>query len=204
MAEIDGLADEGHVQTLEAPISDVPGHLGGYIPGGDPATFYPDLWSWLVKGPLAIKSVLDVGCGEGLAMQVFKSLGLDRVVGIEGVEQSNPDIVKWDFTQGPVHLEGSFDLVWACEFVEHLDEHYIRNLLPTFHKGKLVLMTHAFPGQQGYHHVNCRTEDYWLGFMLGAGFDYSPGLTFKTREIAAKNEDPYNHYLRSGLAFRRA
>jgi len=41
-----------------------------------------------------------------------------------------------------------------------------------------------------------------LGFMAAIGMHYSPGVTVKTREMAALNTNQYNHYLRSGLAFR--
>lgn len=178
------------------------GHLGGYLTGGDEATFYPDLWKWLVE-ELKVKSVLDVGCGEGQSLQFFRdSLGCE-VVGIEGTLQKDPDIIKWDFTKGMWIPYRSFDLVWACEFLEHVDEQYITNLVPAFQSAPLVLVTHAFPGQQGYHHVNCRNEDYWLGFFAAAGFVLDNPKTMITREVSRKNENPYNHYLRSGLVFKK-
>ena len=49
------------------------GHLGGYIQGGDPGTWCPHLWSWIVK-EFEIRSVLDVGCGEGHSTKFFHDL----------------------------------------------------------------------------------------------------------------------------------
>lgn len=202
------------------------GHLGGYIEGGDPATLYPDLWAWLVDIH-GVESVLDVGCGDGAALSAFRALGCDAI-GIDGVPQDDPDIIQHDFTTGPLTFandhwnqvarvdwperEGApmgggwrtrtFDLVWCCEVVEHVEEQFLPNLIPSLLRGKLLLLTHAEPGQQGWHHVNCRTSDYWVGALAGHGLRFDDELTRDTRALAAANANPSNHYARSGLAFR--
>ena len=43
-------------------MSEDSSHLGGNIAGGDPASFYPGLWAWLVS-EFKVKTVLDIGCG---------------------------------------------------------------------------------------------------------------------------------------------
>ncbi len=176
--------------------------MGGFTPGGDEATWYPALWSWLAA--LGITSVLDIGCGEGQALAYFRDLGID-VVGVDGVAQPDDDIVTHDFTEGPLESErvGYFDMVWCCEFVEHVEEGCMPFYLEAFKLAKLVLMTHADPGQQGHHHVNCRTSDYWQGAMAASGYRLDPAMTEKTRELAALNTNQWNHYVRSGMAFRR-
>lgn len=189
-------------------------HLGGYIVGGDSATYYPKLWDWLVK-VYGIRSVLDIGCGEGHAIDYFARLLCDGVeddrcpiVGIDGVEQDSPHIFQHDFTKSEAPMYdftslNTFDLVWSCEFVEHVDERYVSNFLDTFSYGRLTLMTHAEPGQPGHHHVNCQTSDYWKGAMAAAGFSFDKALTRWTRSLAAMNPSPHNHFARSGLAFVR-
>jgi SAM-dependent methyltransferase len=173
--------------------------LGGYTPGGDPATYYPDLWANVVK-TLNVRSVLDVGCGEGHSLAYFRQLGC-QVTGIEGTPQSDPDILRHDFTErawsGP-----AVDLSWCCEFVEHIEERFIPNYLPALACAKVVMMTHADPGQPGFHHVNCRTADYWIGVMAAVGKHLDPALTEQSRMWASANDSPWNHYVRSGMVFR--
>ena len=178
-------------------------HLGGYIPGGDPATYYPELWRWLVE-EYGVKSMIDIGCGEGHALEFFADLGCSAR-GIEGTPQDNAAIVQHDFTTGPIPTPRVYaQLVWSCEFVEHVEERYVPNFLWSFASAMdLILMTHAEPGQDGHHHVNCRTADYWKGALAASGFAFDAELTTVTRELAAANENPWNHYRRSGLAFRR-
>lgn len=176
-------------------------HLGGYCPGGDAATYYPELWTWLAVA-LDVRTVLDVGCGEGYSVDYFVGLGCD-VLGIEGTEQDHPDIVHHDYTTGPYIVPAPFDLCWSSEFVEHVEEEFVPNFLVTFAMADLVLMTHADPGQLGYHHVNCQTSAYWIERLASIDYELDESLTAKTRALAAENLDPLNHYVRSGLAFRR-
>lgn len=184
-------------------------HLGGYVPGGDPDTFYPDLWTWLVEGPEKVSSVLDVGCGDGVALKHFRSMGC-RVLGIDGIAQDDGDIIQHDFTEEGAFVPAiadekpdEFDLVWSCEFVEHVEEKHVSNFLTTFTFAPLVLMTHAEPGQGGWHHVNCRWPNYWIKLMDSIGFDLDAKLTNRTRELARLSDSVWNHYSRSGMAFRR-
>lgn len=175
------------------------GHLGGYTPGGDEATYYPDLWAKVVKA-LDVETVLDVGCGEGHSLRYFRDLGCE-VTGIEGTPQDDPDIVQHDFTER-AWSGRPVDLAWCCEFVEHVEERFVPNFLPALASARVVLMTHAGPGQPGYHHVNCRTADYWHGVMAAIGKRYDQALTEQTRQWASINPSPWNHYVRSGMAFR--
>lgn len=180
-------------------------HLGGYIVGGDPATYFPHLWEWLVR-ERGVRSVIDVGCGEGQALDYFADHGC-RVRGVDGIAQADERIARHDYTLGPWPLGAyrttRFDLAWSCEFVEHVAEEFVPNFLVTFDLADLVLMTHAEPGQPGHHHVNCRTSDYWIGALAAVGFGYDADLTAKARLMAGLNRNPINHFARAGLAFRR-
>lgn len=176
-------------------------HLGGYIPGGDPATFCPGVWEHMLTE--GARTALDVGCGEGHAVSYLRERGCEAH-GIDGVPQEGDWFIEHDYSSGPFppRQAGTFyesvDLVWSCEFVEHVKEPWAPNFLHTFKLGRTVLMTHAEPGQPGYHHVNCRPADYWVGALAAVGFRFDPDLTRRLRPL-----DPGTHFERSGLAFRR-
>jgi SAM-dependent methyltransferase len=179
-------------------------HLGGFIVGGDDATYFPELWRWLVWHH-GVRSVLDVGCGEGHAIDYFRTECDCYAVGVDGVAQVSPWIHQTDFSEGPENrfCDLEFDLVWSCEFVEHVDEQYMPNYLPSFAQGRLILMTHAAPDQPGHHHVNCQPTVYWQGVMAAIGYRLNWDLTMAAREKSLSCTSPYNHFARSGLAFVR-
>lgn len=177
--------------------------LGGYREKGDDATYYEALWKWLVK-ELAIKTVIDIGCGDGPSVRFFESLvGFGNVLGVDGMPQEHVSIVEHDYTLGKFAPEREYDLAWCSEVVEHIDQQFIPNLLSSITRAKLVLMTHAGPGQQGWHHVNCRVSEFWRGVMAAVGYLEDASLTARTRKLASENNSPYNHYVRSGMAFVR-
>lgn len=174
--------------------------LGGYLIGGDDATLYPALWDWLVD-EFKPGSVLDIGCGEGFALDHFRERGC-QVLGYDGIAQPDFDTLEWDFTEGAPEKVGTFDLVWCCEFVEHVEERFMPNFLETFTWAKIVVMTHGMPGQLGHHHVNNQPPSYWKGALAAIGFRFERELTTEARKVAALNQHPSNHFVRSGLVFQ--
>ena len=174
------------------------GHLGGYTIGEpDPASWYPEMWKWLIN-ELDIRTMIDLGCGEGYTTEFFHNLGV-RSVGVEGCEVNNPLVKQHDFTEGPYETwrwTRRFDLVWCCEVVEHIEEEFLPNLMETIQGAKYVAMTHAFPGQGGHHHVNCQTGLYWLAQFYRYGYELDE-RTEKARELAS------GHFARSGMLFTR-
>jgi SAM-dependent methyltransferase len=166
-------------------------HLGGYISGsiGDPNTYSTEIWDWMVNNN--IKSVVDVGCGEGHSVKYFLNKGID-CLGIEGGENaynnspSKQNLILHDYTEGAFIPNKKFDAVWCCEFVEHVEEKYMQNYLETFKSADRIFMTHAIPYQEGYHHVNCQSAEYWIEKIENLGFKYNNDLSIYLRSITDK------------------
>jgi SAM-dependent methyltransferase len=176
--------------------------LGGNLRYGDIDTFCPVIWRFLVER-FAVRSVLDVGCGEGHAVAFFNRLGI-FAHGIDGlaanVERSVIPIALHDLLKGPYIMP--VDLVWSCEVAEHIIEEKVDNYLETLCNGRIVAMTHALPGQDGHHHVNCQPTEYWIDKMHRRGYRLSDDLD-KLRKIS-ESEHYYTYFRHSGLVFLRA
>ena len=117
------------------------GHLGGFIIESDPATFTPTLWKYICE-KYKIKSVLDLGCGMGYSINEFKKY-CDDVIGLEGSEyvkkhsQFSEFMIQIDFTKEKYSSNKKYDLLWSCEFIEHVDEIFIENYENSFKNSNL-------------------------------------------------------------------
>lgn len=201
------------------------GHLGGYIKSddqefqnGDPATYTPAVWSYLLD-IFRPRLVIDVGCGEAHSTRFFQNYASEDIlvptpyaIGIDGViEARQKELIKLDdfyihdFSKGawqvPAWINGLQPrpiMIWSCEFVEHVEEKFADNFLQAFDLADVVCMTHAFPNQGGYHHVNCQRPEYWVSKMELRGFILDQVRSDTTRKI-----EPESHWGRSGLIFKR-
>jgi len=120
------------------------------------------------------KSVIDLGCGVGTWLSVFKKLGVEDIQGVDG-EWVNRTMLKipqdrflaHDLTQ-PIHLPRQFDLVMSLEVAEHLPKECAEPFVDCLTRlGPVVLFSAAIPFQGGADHVNEQWPDYWAELFLG-------------------------------------
>lgn len=142
--------------------NDLSPHVGGNILEGDPATYAPSVWDYVISR-FGINSVMDLGSGMGYSSQYFHNKGL-KVLAVDGmIENCRKAIyptIHLDLTLAKTVTK--VDLVHCQEVVEHIEEAYLDNLLSSLACGKFILMTNALPGQGGYHHVNEQPTEYWI------------------------------------------
>lgn len=140
------------------------------------------------------KSVLDLGCGVGKAVDSFYSKGIDAM-GIEGSKMlikmaSNPQLIRKYNLEKELKLNKKFDLIWSHEFIEHIHPKYINNLLKTFsNHSDIIIMTAAKPGQGGEGHFNEQSSEYWINQFRKYGYTYNHQKTDELRKIREKNNE---------------
>jgi SAM-dependent methyltransferase len=154
------------------------------------------------KEVLDCKSVVDIGCGPG--GQVYEALNLGmNAMGVDGdttLQWEKPiHFIRHDFTESPLeHKE--VDMVWCCEFIEHVEEKYIPNYMSIMKSAKYVFVTYSEPGKPGHHHVNCQPKQYWIDIFNENGFDYAENLTVTSKEYSTMVREFWNE---NGLIFKR-
>jgi len=124
-----------------------------------------------------IRSVVDVGCGDGSWLAVFQKLGVDEIFGIDGeyVDLEFLQISKDSFhatdLSRPFHLRRTFDVAISLEVAEHLPPESAVVFVDCLTRlAPLVLFSAAIPFQGGVHHINEQWPDYWAELFRRHGY----------------------------------
>lgn len=171
-------------------------HLGGHC---NMTNTDPVVLDELIRRYAPMDTMLDVGCGPGGMLDLALARDI-TAVGIDGdpvLTEHNRRIVLHDYTCGPL-LWMNVDLIWCVEFVEHVEAQFQGNYLTTFRAGRVLLMSHALPGQVGYHHVNCQNSAYWTDVLTADGWTKDNDASWWVRTHAT------NQYIaQTGMVFTR-
>ena len=131
----------------------------------------------IVLGMLPVRSVVDVGCGDGTWLKIFSENGVEDSLGIDGdyVDPTTLRIPTGQFLgrdlSRPFSLPRKFDLVVTLEVAEHLPGpsavEFVRSLTAL---GDHVLFSAAVPQQGGANHINEQWPQYWAELFGQFGF----------------------------------
>lgn len=131
----------------------------------------------LVLELLHPKSVVDVGCGTGEFLYIFRENGVKDIFGIDGewVNKKKLRIPENLFLsanlENPLKVDRKFDLVVSLEVAEHLPEKSAKTFIETLtNLGPIILFSAAIPFQGGTHHVNEQWPEYWAKLFIEKGY----------------------------------
>lgn len=176
-------------------------HLGGNFAQGDSACFSALAFQYCLDN-FDIKTVMDIGSGRGHTAKWFLDQGCE-VTAVEGlpenVERAVVPTVSHDLTHGP--YTQSVDLAVCIEVVEHIEAKFVDHLINTLINGRCILMTHAVPGQRGWHHVNCQSTEYWVDLLCKKNYILLEDHSKKIQALG--QQDRSVHIARNGLLFQR-
>jgi SAM-dependent methyltransferase len=122
-------------------------------------------------------SVVDVGCGVGTWLSLFKDHGAARILGIDGayIDSSSLLIPRDCFRavdlNHPVDIDEKFDLAVCLEVAEHLSKTSAEGLIRFLVRlAPVILFSAALPMQGGTHHVNEQWPEYWAALFKRFGY----------------------------------
>jgi SAM-dependent methyltransferase len=151
-----------------------------------PTAFDPD-WHWdhlfvdvapfrYIAEKYRPAEVLDVGCGIGAYLRLFKEFGTGSIFGVDGIPLTATALRADQYAQQdllkPLELHRRFDLVVCVEVAEHLAKTDADRLLESIsrHAQRLIVFSAATPDQPGLGHINCRPIEYWLERWAALGW----------------------------------
>ena len=122
-----------------------------------------------LKSLTECESIIDVGCGLGTWLSVFKDCGIDNIQGIDGeyVNLNNLLIprdrfIAADLTKPP-RIDRRFDLAICFEVAEHLPSASENNLMDFLTSlSPVIAFSASIPFQNGTGHINERWLEHWI------------------------------------------
>lgn len=138
-------------------------------------------------------SVVDVGCGLGAWLAVFRKHGIDDVLGLDGeyVLRNDLEIPRSCFRAADlsqsISLGRHFDLALSLEVVEHLPPDRAAPFVQTLTElAPVVVFSAAIPMQGGTGHVNEQWPSHWANLFEARNYvalDFIRPSIWSDREI---------------------
>lgn len=135
----------------------------------------PNVMVPVIVGMFKPESVVDIGCGLGTFLHVFKNEGVNEILGVDGpwVDRSRlqdylslENFVEANL-ENEIVLDKVYDLVLSLEVAEHLSEAAAETFVKSLvNAGNIVIFSAALPMQGGQNHINEQPVSYWEKLFL--------------------------------------
>lgn len=140
-------------------------------------------------------SVIDIGCGIGTFLNIFRERGCQETIGVDGAWVDRTLLAKYisvdNFFPRDISdkflLGKTFDLAICLEVAEHIRQDRSDILVENIvNHSKCVLFSAALPYQQGQNHINEQPLSYWKGKFESHGYkmvDNFRGLIWNEKRV---------------------
>ncbi|WP_256369254.1 sulfotransferase [Ruegeria sp. HKCCA6837] len=133
-------------------------------------------------------TVLDVGCGSGVYLRLLKDLGVEEILGVDGISPEATVLSPEQYQKLDLHdsldLGKKFQLTMCIEVLEHLDPSATQVFIDSLatHATDMILFSVAEPGQPGVDHINCQPMNALLEAWKERGWapDIHETLAFRS------------------------
>lgn len=133
------------------------------------------------------QTVFDIGCGEGLFLNVLHQKGV-QVLGCDisdaAIRLCPKDffIFQADATK-PLRFNRRFDLCICVEIAEHIPTSASKALVENVTRASdTVFFTAAVPGQGGVGHINEQPHSFWVNLFEKQGYQLEVALSERLRQ----------------------
>jgi SAM-dependent methyltransferase len=122
-------------------------------------------------------SIIDIGCGNGAWISIFREHGIEDLLGVDG-DWVKPEMLLFPtdkFVSGdlerPFGVNRQFDLVVSLEVAEHLPPESAETFIDSLTRlGLVILFSAAIPFQGGTNHLNEQWPSYWAALFASKGY----------------------------------
>ncbi len=151
-------------------------------------------------------SVLDLGCGIGTWLSIFKTHGVKKIHGFDGSYVQKNQLLIEESEFDSINLSESFpapvkvDFALSLEVAEHLESKNADKFVEFLTEcADCILFGAAIPLQGGTNHFNEQWQSYWIKKFESRGYSCSPFL----RNLHWSNSSVEVWYKQNTLLFVR-
>ena len=124
-----------------------------------------------------VKSVIDIGCGTGTWLKIFKEHGVKEIVGVDGdyLDKSQLEVPKSVFyaknLEESLGINKKYDMALSLEVAEHLSHQVANQFVNDLCSlSDIIVFSAAVPHQGGQNHINEQSTSYWIAKFEKNGF----------------------------------